>query len=396
MMSKNKKQSQNSETESPQIEPQEAVETSSEATETEEAVLLEPEDIHQQPTANKTSNKGVAVAILFALAAAGFSGWSYYQQQQALEAQQVVANKYQQSLDNAEQTIADFASQLQARNTQITTLNQQQQAIQQQQTQTLQQLAIAQDRIRLLTNQGKNEWLLEQAEYYLTLAQQKLLFEQDVQTSLALLEEADASINKMSDLRLNTIRESIANDRAHLLTLPKADTAGLINQLEALRSQLYNLEPDTLKLPDLAEQKRPEGKEWFDKLMETLGNLGDDWIRPHYHDQKVPNFLPQEHKGILVATLQLALLQTQAAVMNHDQKLFDSRIVVMQQLLKDFYRLNESAQAISDEITALSQQSVENTQEPIYLSSLNQLKQEKEARRLEWLNANSGVDTEEL
>ena len=181
----------------------------SDASESNQDNIKTPPPPHKAKQKSSAGSRWVLYgALLLALAAAIFSGWTAYQQylsgqslaETVAEQEQLIQqqNNLLTALEASINKIGESESNLRDLIAGNKTADQE---LLDQQTLLRQQLATTQDRLRLLTNEGKHEWLLEQVYFYLELAQRKLVFEQQVTTAVALLSEADASLVKANDIK---------------------------------------------------------------------------------------------------------------------------------------------------------------------------------------------------
>ena len=353
-------------------------------------------DTQQQPSdsstvkqpPDKTNNSKLLplASLVIAIASLGVAIWLYFQQQQETQQWQSTLDQHSYSVEQGQLNIKNYAQQLEEFKQAQSQLNQKQHQSEHTQALLRQQLIVAQDKMRLLNSQGKQEWLLEQADYYLTLAQQKLFYEKNASIALALLSQADQVIAEVGDLQLADLRQEIADDQARILTIEVPDTIGIISQLTSLSSSLQEVMPNSLQLPETSpDESALEDKDWQNELLETLKQIGSDAFKVSVSDEKIPHLLSAQQKSILMSAIQLAIIQAQSAVLNGEQSLFDSRLAVIKQVLQDYYKDDHINSAMSI-LEQLSNTQVVNLSEKVQLKSLTLLKEKKELRRLQWMS----------
>lgn len=351
---------------------------------TEEDSLAE---VAQAPV--KSSGNGLKwLLILLLLIALGISGWVGYQQwlQQQTVGDQL--NSQDSTIKQQNAIIEQLRGLLNQQHQELAKLSQQQSANADQQSLLRQQLAVTQEKLRILSSKGRQEWVLEQAHYYLTLAQQKLLFEDNISTAMALLAEADATLANSGDLNLTDLRQAIKNDLAALAAMPQHDTSSLLLTLNALQKQVAELQPQAIQLPETINEPEVDNKAWFDRLMQTLDKFGEDAFKFRTHDNKVQPLLSDEHKAVLQATLQLALTQAQTAALEGNQSYFQSRLQFADELLQNYFQLNDQGAALSAQLKTLQQAPLE-TPATYQLTALPMMDELKQQRRLQWYSEQS-------
>ncbi len=345
---------------------------------------MESEEKNASAEDTQNASKGLSWLItLISMAALLTSGWVAYwqwQQKQQLMTSLQDSEKTILSQNNTITQLTDRMEQQQQKVTQQQSVNQ---SITQQQQSLRQQLTVTQDKLRLLSSEGRQEWLIEQALYLIALAQQKLIFEHQTQTPMALLVEADNALAQAGDLNLSSIRQAINDDITSLAAMPQTDTAGILHRLNSLQNQISNLTPLAIQLPKEQEEQSSSDKPWLDRFMQTLDNFGEEAFKFRTHDDKIQPLLTKEQKSILQNLLQLTLTQAQSGALQADSQYFQSRIDFASTLISEYFQLNDSANAIVDQLQQLKETPLA---EPIEynLKALSLLQQLKEERRLKW------------
>ncbi len=351
---------------------------------TEEDSLAE---VAQTPV--KSSGNGLKWLLVFLLLIAlGISGWVGYQQWMQSQTVSEQLSSQDATINQQNAIIEQLQGLLNQQRQELIKLSQQQSANDDQQSLLRQQLAVTQEKLRLLSSKGRQEWVLEQAHYYLTLAQQKLLFENNVTTAMALLAEADATLANSGDLNLTELRQAIKNDLAALAAMPQHDTSSLLLTLNALQKQVAELQPQAIQLPETINEPEVDNKAWFDRLMQTLDKFGEDAFKFRTHDNKVQPLLSDEHKAVLQATLQLALTQAQTAAMEGNQSYYQTRLQFADELLQNYFQLNDQGAALSAQLKTLQQATVE-APATYQLTALPMMDEFKQQRRLQWYSEQS-------
>ena len=101
-----------------------------------------------------------------------------------------------------------------------------------------QTLQAAVDALNRLAGTSRHGWLLAEAKYLLSVANQRLLLERDVPTAVAALSTADRRLRATGDPGLLPVRKKIASEIEALKAVPRPDVTGMALRLEALASRV--------------------------------------------------------------------------------------------------------------------------------------------------------------
>ena len=105
-----------------------------------------------------------------------------------------------------------------------------------------QQLAAVQSQQRSAAVEPNLDWKLQEAEYLLGVAIQKLLLEADTSSAIALLEAADAALLASGNNRVYATREAISAELLQLQNVEPIDRQGLYLRIGILATQLTHVE----------------------------------------------------------------------------------------------------------------------------------------------------------
>ena len=168
------------------------------------------------------------------------------------------------------------------------------------------------------------EWRLAEVEYLLTVANHRLLLQDDAEGARRLLGLADHVLADLDDYRFHEVRARLAEEQLSLKTFDYADTQGVFLRLEAVKELLDRL---PLRLPEYAATDADDvspgnnqDRSLLDALLDRLGGL----VRFRRHDgEAVRPLLPPEQAEYLEQHLRLALERAQLAVLRRDQEIFE-------------------------------------------------------------------------
>ena len=131
-----------------------------------------------------------------------------------------------------------------------------------------QSLSALKQEVQRLANQAKaeqpNDWLLTEADFLLNNALRKLVLDNDVDTSVALLKVADETLSKVALPEVAPVRNAIHSDLKNLLSLNNVDQNAIMQDLSELANNV-----DELTVLNVNFDEDPNN----DKLTDSL----DDW-----------------------------------------------------------------------------------------------------------------------
>lgn len=218
---------------------------------------------------------GSALGLLAILIALGLGGAGYYfGQLQVEEIQQkltALSGKVQQSVPAVVAEGQNFEAeraQLQQLIAFSQTASEQIGALHQEIAVKEQSLSALKQEVQRLANQAKaeqpNDWLLTEADFLLNNALRKLVLDNDVDTSIALLKVADETLSKVVLPEVTSVRNAIHADLKNLLSLNNVDQNAIMQDLSELANNV-----DELTVLNVNFDEDPNN----DKLTDSL----DDW-----------------------------------------------------------------------------------------------------------------------
>ncbi|MBE2898805.1 uroporphyrinogen-III C-methyltransferase [Pasteurellaceae bacterium 20609_3] len=222
--------------------------------------VVEPKEAAKKADNAKAekSGGGKGLALLAILIALGVGGTGYYfGMQKYNELYQLVGQKGGQSavsqaanseLENAlsqlkqtqesqAQALAQAHDQLEQANAQIKSLNDAVELEKAQNAELRNQL----NKLSFNNKTQASDWLMSEADFLLSNAQRKLVLDGDVDTVISLLQDANASLEKVQSSQAVAIRSAISQDITQLQSLNEVDQDLIMSKLSLLISQVDNL-----------------------------------------------------------------------------------------------------------------------------------------------------------
>lgn len=298
------------------------------------------------------------ILLLLTIGAGMAGGWWLYHQQQRqpgiqddLAALQVDVGRLQQNLAEERRLRSDLAAGSSQADQELT-LRMNRQA----------------SRLEEISTPSRKDWKLAEAEYLLRLGNQRLLTEHDSAGALALLQSADSILRDLDDVELLPVREVLAKNIIALKSAPMVDTDGFYLELKAIAGavgELPILAPQMSELPGQlmpADIPTDQADTWYAPLVRvfhsTLNQIGQI-VRVTHRDEVVEPILSPQQEQLIRLRLVTVLELAQLAMLREQQVVYDESLALAQQLLADYFQLNEARSlALVEQLGELQQRSV--------------------------------------
>ena len=214
-------------------------------------------------------------------------------------------------------------------------------------------------------DQGKAlpAWQLAEAEYLLRLANQRLAMEQASESAIALLSAADIIIRDSEQVGTYGIRRAIALDLAALTAVPSVDVEGVYAKLAALSmlaSKLTFIPPHSQ--PAIASAPQASSNDtvsstvpasatatWGQAIWSGTKEAGTtvlselkQLVKVQSRTQADQQLLTPAAELLVRMRIEMALSQTQVALLRRQQGIYDQSLEGVKQLLAQYYRSNDA------------------------------------------------------
>ena len=312
-----------------------------------------------------------ALALLLALGAAGGAGYLYYElivkqpfakQYAPVETVQELA-RVERSVTQNTQTEADLATQLEAVQAALASLDEAQAARAAELESSVEaavgrvdrQLESQRDALeateaQLLTNLNevanrapptRAEWKVAEVEYLLRIANHRVLMEKDADGGLELLQTADAILAELDDFGFHQVRAQLAEEMLSLKRVGEVDAQGVYLRLEAVKRQLDGL---PLKVPELltrgATTTLAEDANLWDRIL--------DQFTPYFAYRselktRIEPLLAPDEIAYLELNLRLMLEQAQLASLRAQQEIFEQSLDNAADWIRDYLNVDDPA-----------------------------------------------------
>lgn len=243
-------------------------------------------------------------------------------------------------------------------------LVEQQEAIQENLNELAEQLDSNNARLLSLSSVNRDEWKLQEAQYLLRLADQRILLEKDSQNALALALSADDVLRDIDQADLVGVRKLLAEEIAVLKLAGVIDREGIYLRLSALSNQIEAIpfiEPLGTQSDILEDEVIPENETVKQKITRGFYNLLHklgSYVRVRDHGKTINAVLPPSEQKYLQQNLRLMLEQAQVALLRNEKGIYQESLVKAQNWINQYYSLNEKASAVLEELQALQNEQV--------------------------------------
>lgn len=266
------------------------------------------------------------LAFLLALAAAAGVGYFYYQQQQNkltdLEQRQEMAREWQgqvamlaeleQQLIGLEQVFKKDSASLKEAKQSRDLLNS--------------RMATLEKEIAVITGSHRIDWMLREAEHFITVAEQRLSLLGDARGALALMLEAEDIVRSMQEPTARPLRQAMITDinALKIAAETSVDVDGiflrisdLVDRVEALGIPTFELVQDNDDIENTVSLDTQGAELFMDRFTDFLGSL----FRYQKHTKSQPLLLTSQ-RDYIEQGIVLLLNQAQLALLQRDNEAY--------------------------------------------------------------------------
>ncbi|GEM_PF-5563980 len=235
----------------------------------------------------------------------------------------------------------------------ITTLKKQTANAMQRQQEELSRFQQTLTKMHNQTADKSQDWLREEALYFMRMANYNLMLERNPAMAVKLLKIADETLKQAGNADSLALRQSINDDLATLATIPYIDTETLYLRLNTLAKQLTNL---PIKKPETAPavNLKDENDTWLTHLKKSLSKLSS-LIVVRRHDEFTHSMLQPEAVNQLYQTMQLHLSSAQVALLQKQNGIYTQSLEQINNWIETYFDTSDPAtRTVMTEIKSLS------------------------------------------
>ncbi len=224
----------------------------------------------------------------------------------------------------------------------------------------------------------RGDWLIADAEYLLSVANQRLHLMGDIKTTRMALEAADQRLRESGDTAAFKVREQIAKEIAGLRTVTLPDMVGMYSSLQILKDKVVNL---AVLLPyagkPLTESKQihdhEQAQDTEHGVLNSALQLLEGYVTVKHSDHPVTKIITEEEVGFIRQQLNVKLEMIKITLVQQNDALFKSSIADTKQWLDENFTKNTRTKRFVAELDRLKSIQI-RTQLPDISQSLKMLK----------------------
>lgn len=296
----------------------------------------------QQPSAPRRGRVSSGLALIFAFSALSVSGYLWYTL--IYEHPALTRLDLPSTLAQLEQRDQELRGTLDKTTNQITAL-----------TETQNTLKTAVDRVQAELGRNQTQWIVNETEQLLLIANRRLQLARDTSSALAALRAADRQLELLASPALLPVRREIAKEITELETLDHTDITGIALRLGSIAERLNQLPlaPDMRAQPEhVAAADAGTGTEATSTRSIWHDILGLVQIRRH--DTAERPLLEPKQQYFLRQNLRLLLYGAQHALLQGSVPTYQQNLDAAARWIGDYFDKDSPAvTAVQQELQTL-------------------------------------------
>jgi len=224
---------------------------------------------------------------------------------------------------------------------------------------TRKELTDAVQQVQRQLGKTRGDWLIADAEYLLSIANERLHLIGDVNTTLEALEAADQRLRESGDAAAFKVRAQIAKDIAALHTVTVPDVIGMYSSLQTLQEQVDKLAlilPYSGKAPAPAKEVPSDAdkKEDANSLLDSAMSEIEGIVTIRRIDHPIKEILTPEEAQFIREQLRVKLEMLKIALIQRNELLYRSGIDDAKKWLEQHFTKNTDANNMVAELDKLN------------------------------------------
>jgi uroporphyrin-3 C-methyltransferase len=214
---------------------------------------------------------------------------------------------------------------------------------------------------------SQTQWLMEEARYFVKLANHNLQFAHNVQLAMTLLKLADREVSAIdkADVQGSNLRRALAADIAHLHSTPQVDVAGLYMKLMALNGQLDKL-PLLIKQANIPESNTPvtpeQKQEWWQRGLHSSWQVLKSMVIVRYNRNGLVPLMTPDQQVFLYQNLHALLAQATWALLHQQSIIYQTSLQQTVVWIKQYFLLESPmTQAVLSDLVQLEKIDVQQS-----------------------------------
>ncbi len=218
------------------------------------------------------------------------------------------------------------------------------------------ELSLSIEQIKRQLGKTRGDWLIADAEYLLTVANQRLHLVGDVNAAIKALTAADERLRESGSGSVFKVREQIAEEISLLKNVQVPDIVGIYSKLKLISKNSQEL---TIRLPYPGKQitvelgsnidNEQDVDPWLTDLLSDLNGL----VSIRRVEQPVRAIITQEDAHFIKQQLKLKIEVAILSLLQHQDDLFKQDLEESKKWVQSNYEINEQAEQVILEIKEL-------------------------------------------
>jgi uroporphyrin-III C-methyltransferase len=204
----------------------------------------------------------------------------------------------------------------------------------------------------------RGDWLIADAEYLLSVANERLHLVGDINTTRAALEAADQRLRESGDTGTITIREQIAKEISLLQGVKVPDVVGLYVSIQTLESDIAKL---TLLLPYSGKPLTAPGgaadpsavNEDSNDLLNSAIHELEGIVTIKHSDKPIKEILTQEQAEFIREQLKIKLEIVKIALVQQNDALFQAGLADIKNAINQHFTADDNVKGFIGELSRL-------------------------------------------
>ncbi len=226
---------------------------------------------------------------------------------------------------------------------------------------------------------GRGKHLLDEAEFLIRLANQRLLVERRPEGAQNLLEAADQVLAKLDDPGLLSLRKTLTENIAALRGTATIDREGIFLRIGTLSDLVmtfpalpaHGLETaEVVAVIELVDELAPvdetivvDEEPWYQNLWQNIRNATQGFVDRHFHvrslEQPLAPLMSLDSESQLRYSLLITLGNAQQAVLREETSVYRASLARVEKEISQYFAPNEETRAIVEQLQALQTQAVQ-------------------------------------
>ncbi|MBQ0721569.1 MAG: uroporphyrinogen-III C-methyltransferase [Gammaproteobacteria bacterium] len=222
-------------------------------------------------------------------------------------------------------------------------------------------------------NAGRGKLLLDEADFLIRLANQRLLVERRPQGAQTLLESADQVLAKLDDPGLIALRKTLSENIAELRRTTIIDREGIFLRIATLSDLMMTfpaLPVHGLEGVEVVDGAAPAEEAavvveqvWYQYLWQNMRKATQGFVDRHFHvrslEQPLAPLMSIDRETQLRHSLLITLGNAQQAVLREEGGIYRASLVRAENDITRYFALNDDTRGLIEQLKELQAEAVE-------------------------------------